>query len=66
MDEARYFDALVAAKRRGKVSAGFLQRELGIGYQCACEIFEAMKMRERLVQGVSSFTWVWPSGEDER
>jgi len=59
-DDEIYLAALEQARSRGKVSVSFLQRGLGISYNHASSILDEMKKREGLVQGVSSFTWIFP------
>lgn len=60
-DDEVYVAALEQARSRGKVSVSSLQRGLGVSYNHARSLLDEMKRREGLVQGVSSFTWVFRS-----
>jgi len=59
-DDEIYDAALQHARSRGKVSVSSLQRGLGISYNNASSILDEMKRREGLVQGITSFTWIFP------
>ena len=59
-DDEIYMAALEQARSRGKVSVSSLQRGLGISYNNASSILDEMKRREGLVQGITSFTWIFP------